>query len=157
MEVLQIQYDQSMFALTIFKEIKEAKTRFSQESVTILWKIANYKEVRVKLTNAHLFKLKSTVKDKIEATLKINEKDSQDQELPRELLLTIRQKKKKKKRNVFGSNMSKNIKLFKTQISKVIQSGWFLSSTIGDLDKTTSNVGKKAITDFGIPLAKDDF
>ena len=53
--------------------------------------------------------------------------------------------------------MSKNIKLFKTQISKVIQSGWFLSSTIGDLDKTTSNVGKKAITDFGIPLAKDDF
>ena len=36
MEMLQIQYDQSMFALTIFKEIKEAKTRFSQESVTIL-------------------------------------------------------------------------------------------------------------------------
>ena len=46
--------------------------------------------------------------------------------LPRELLLTTRQKIKS--RNAFNNNMSTDIKLSKTQISKIIQSGGFLGS-----------------------------
>ena len=42
-------------------------------------------------------------------------------DLPHELLLTTRQKKKL--RSAFNNNMSTDIKLCKAQISKIIQSG----------------------------------
>ena len=42
---------------------------------------------------------------------------------PHELILTTRQKTKL--RNVFENNLSTDIKLAKTQISKIIQSGEF--------------------------------
>ena len=45
-------------------------------------------------------------------------------DLPHELLLITRQKKKL--RNVFNNNMSTDIKLSKGQISKIIQSRGFL-------------------------------
>ena len=45
-------------------------------------------------------------------------------DLPHELLLTTRQKTKLG--NAFNSNMSTDLKLSKTQISKIIQSGGFL-------------------------------
>ena len=45
-------------------------------------------------------------------------------DLPHELLLTTRQKMKL--RNKFNNNMSVDIKLFKAQISKAIQSEGFL-------------------------------
>ena len=44
--------------------------------------------------------------------------------LPHELLITTR--KKKKVRNAFNNNMSTDLKLSKSQISKIIQSGGFL-------------------------------
>ena len=44
----------------------------------------------------------------------------EENNLPRELLLTTRQKTKA--RNGFGNNLSVDIKLSKTQISKIIQS-----------------------------------
>ena len=43
--------------------------------------------------------------------------------LPHELLLTIRQKRKI--RNAFNNNTSTNIRLSKVQINKTIQSGGF--------------------------------
>ena len=113
--------DESMFVLTILEKIKETKLKFSQGSVTVLSKIANYEEARVKLTNTQLNKLKFAAKSKTGATLRISKKDFQDEELPHELLLTTRQKTKII--NVFANNMSANVKLIKTQISKVIQSG----------------------------------
>ena len=51
-----------MFVLTILEKNKETRLKFSQGSVTVLSKIANYQEVRVKLTNTQLNKLKSTAK-----------------------------------------------------------------------------------------------
>ena len=50
----------------------------------------------------------------------MNIKMFEENNLPRELLLTTRQKTKA--RNGFGNNLSVDIKLSKTQISKIIQS-----------------------------------
>ena len=65
--------------------------------------------------------------------------------LPHELLLTTTQKTKL--RNVFKNNMSTDIKLSKTQISKIIQSGGFLGSL---LSKIACPLMKLAV-----PLAKN--
>ena len=51
--------------------------------------------------------------------------------LPHDLLLTTRQKKKL--RNAFENNMSTGIKLSKTQISKTIQTGGFLGSLLSKI------------------------
>ena len=67
---------------------------------------------------------------------------------PHELLLTTR--KRTKLRNEFENNMSTDIKLSKTQISKVIQSEGFLSKLRGPLLKTGLPLKKKLIK----PLAK---
>ena len=42
---------QSMFILTILGKIKKTKLIFSQGTVTVLYVVANYRKVRVKLTN----------------------------------------------------------------------------------------------------------
>ena len=52
-------------------------------------------------------------------------------DLPHELLLTIRQKTKL--RNAFNNNTSADLKLSKTQIVKIIQSGGFLGSLLSKL------------------------
>ena len=44
--------------------------------------MANYQEVRIKLTNTQLNKLKSAAKNKSGATLKATSKKFQDEELP---------------------------------------------------------------------------
>ena len=66
-------------------------------------------------------------------------------DLPHELLLTARQKKKL--RNVFNNNMSTDLKLSKAQIFKIIQSGGFLGSLLsklaGPLMKVAVPLGKK--------------
>ena len=49
------------------------------------------KEVRVKLTNTQLNKLKSAAKNKTGTILRLIKKNFDDEELPHELLLTIRQ------------------------------------------------------------------
>ena len=54
--------------------------------------------------------------------------------LPHELLLTTRQTTKL--RNAIENNMSTDIKLYKAQISKIIQSGEFLGKLLGPLLKT---------------------
>ena len=51
-----------MFVLTFLEKIKEIRLKFSQGSVTVLWKMVNYQEARVKLTNIQLNKKKSAVK-----------------------------------------------------------------------------------------------
>ena len=83
----------------------------------------NYQETRVKLTNTQLNKLKSAAKKKKKTgiILRINKKNIQDKEMPHELFLTTRQTTKI--RNAFSNNMSKDIRLSKAQISKIIQLG----------------------------------
>ena len=64
--------------------------------------------------------------------------------LPHELLLTTRQTTKL--RNAFEINMSTDIKLSKSQISKIIQSGGFLGSLLGKIAVPLMKVA--------VPLAK---
>ena len=72
--------------------------------------------------------------------------------LPHELLLTTRQKTKL--RNAFENNMSTDIKLSKTQISKIIQSGGFLGSLLskiaGPLMKVAVPLAKNILAPLGI-------
>ena len=93
--------------------------KFSQGSVAVLQKMVNYQEVKVKLRNKQLNKLKSAGKNKRETILRLNKKNFEDEELPHELFLTTRQTTKV--RNAFANNMSTDIKLSKAQTSKIIQ------------------------------------
>ena len=85
----------------------------------------NYEEARVELKNTQLKKLESAAKIKTETTLRITEKNFQDEELAHELFLTTRQANKII--NAFTNNTSPDIKLSKAQISKMIQSGRYFS------------------------------
>ena len=60
---------------------------------------------------------KTAVKNKTEATLRINLKMFNGSDLPHDLLLTTRQKTKQ--RNVLNNNMSTDLKLSKAKISKI--------------------------------------
>ena len=55
-------------------------------------------------------------------------------DFPHELLLTTRQKTKQ--RNAFNNNMSFDLKLSTSQISKIIRSEGFLGRLLGPLLKT---------------------
>ena len=66
--------------------------------------------------------------------------------MPHELFLTKRWETKI--RNAFANTVSTDIKLSKTQISKIIQSGVFLGSWLNKLDKNV-------LTDLAFPFARD--
>ena len=93
--------------------------------------MVEYNKVNVKLSDTQLKKLKTAVKNKTGTTLRINLKMFNGNNSPHELLLTTRQKTKL--RNVFNNNMSTDLKLSKTQISKIIQSWGFLGSLLRKL------------------------
>ena len=78
----------------------------------------------------------------IQEILRTNLEIFKGNDLPHELLLTTRQKTKL--RNAFN-NMSTDLKLSKTQIVKIIQSGGFLSKLLGSLLKTGLPVIKNVI------------
>ena len=86
--------------------------------------MVEYNKVNVKLSNTQLKKLKNAVKNKTGTTLRISSKMFNGSNLPYELLLTTRQKSKV--RNTFNNNMLTDLKLYKAQISKIIQSLGFL-------------------------------
>ena len=75
--------------------------------------------------------------------------------LPHELLLTTRQKKKL--RNALNNKMSTDIKLSKAQITKIIQSGEFLGSLLsklaGPLMKVAIPLAKNVLAPLGITAA----
>ena len=102
--------------------------------------------MRVELTNTELNKLKSAAKNKTMAILRLNKKIFKDEELPHELFLITRQTNKIRIRNAFSNNMSTNIKLSKAQIFRIIQS---CGSWVG-------NLGKKALTNIAMSLARDN-
>ena len=96
--------------------------------------MVEYSKVNVKLSDTQLKKLKTAVKDKTGTTLRMSLKMFNGNDLPHELLLTRRQKTKL--RNSFNNNVSTDLKLSKTQIFKIIQSGVFLGRLLGPLLKT---------------------
>ena len=109
--------------------------------------MANYQEARVEPTITQLDKLKYAVKNKTGTMLKINKKNFQDEELPHELFLTARQATKI--RNVLANSISTYIKLSKSQISKIIQSG-------GSFGSWLANLGQETLTNVAIPSARDN-
>ena len=105
--------------------------------------MANYQGARVKLTNTSLNKLKSAAKNKAGTILRLNKKNSEDEELSHDLFLTT--SRTTKITNDFANNMTSDIKLTKAQISKIIQLGGSFGSWLG-------NSGKKVLTKLVIPL-----
>ena len=88
--------------------------------------MVEYSNVNVKLSDTQLKKINTAVKNKTGTILRISLKMFNGNDLPHELLLTTRQKTKL--RNALNNNISTDLKLSKAQISKIIQSGWFLGS-----------------------------
>ena len=93
--------------------------------------MVEYNKANIKLLDSKLNKLKTAVKIQTGVTLRMNIKISNGNNLPHELSLTKRQTTEL--RNVIESNMSTDIKLSKTQISKIIQSVRLLGSILSKL------------------------
>ena len=106
--------------------------------------MTQYNSLNVKLSNSQLNKLKSSIKNETDVVLRIslnmvgNSNDNTN--FPHELLLTNRQVANILK--AFANHSSTDIKLSKTQLSKMIQSEGFLGRLLGPLLKT------------GLPLMK---
>ena len=118
--------------------------------------MVEYSKVNVKLSDTLLLKkLKTAFKKRTATTLRMNLKIFDENDLPHELLLTVRQKTKL--RNAFSNNMSTDLKLSKAQISKIIQSGGFLgpllSKLTGPLLEVTIALAKNVLAPLGITAA----
>ena len=100
--------------------------------------MTQHNNLKVKLSNLQLNKLKSGRKANTEVTLKIWSRvigDSSDKNnFPHKLLLTNRQVSRLCK--AFANNYSANIKLTKTQLHKIGQPKGFLGRLLGPLSKT---------------------
>ena len=98
--------------------------------------MTQYNSLNVKLSNSQLNKLKSAIKNETEVVLRLSSNiiDDNETNFPHKLLLTYRQVASLRKS--FASHSSADIKLSKTQLSKMIQSGGFLSRLLGPLLKT---------------------
>ena len=85
-----------------------------------------YNSLNVKLSNSQLDKLKSAEENETEVVLRLSSNTIGDDEtnIPHELLLTNRQVPNLRK--AFANYLSVEIKLSKSQISKMIQSERFL-------------------------------
>ena len=99
--------------------------------------MTQYNTLNVKLSNSELNKLKSGIKSGTKETLKISSNvvgDYNDENnFPHRLLLTNTEVSKLRK--TFANNSSVNIKLSKTQLHKIGQSGGFLGRFIEPLLK----------------------
>ena len=100
--------------------------------------MTQYNSLNVKLSNSQLNKLKSAIKNETNAFLRLSSNmiGNADDEtnFPHELLLTNRQVANLRK--AFDNNTSTDIKLSKTQLSKMIQLGGFLGRLLAPLLRT---------------------
>ena len=97
--------------------------------------MTQYNSLNVKLSNSQLNKLKSSIKNETDVVLRISSNmvsiSNDNTNFPHELLLTNRQAANIRK--AFANHSSIDIKLSKTQLSKMIQSGGFLGKLLGKL------------------------
>ena len=109
--------------------------------INIKWR--NTILLNVKLSNSQLNKLKSAIKNETEVVLRLSSNMISDDEtnFPHKLLLNNRQVTNL--REALADKSSTDIKISKTQISKMIQSGGFLGRLLGPLLKR------------GLPLKKN--
>ena len=116
--------------------------------------MTQYNSLNVKLSNSKLKKLKSSIKNETDVVLRISSNmvgDSNDNtNFPHELLLTNRQVANIHK--AFAKNTSTDIKLSKTQLSKMIQSGGFLGKLLGKLAGPLMKVAMPLVKNVLAPL-----
>ena len=118
--------------------------------------MTQYNSLNVKLSNSQLNKLKSAIKNETEVVLRLSSNmiDDNETNFPHKLLLTNRQVANLRK--AFANYLSTDIKLSKTQLSKIIQSGGSLGRILGLLLKTglplIKNVIKPLVKSVLIPL-----
>ena len=114
--------------------------------------MTQYNSLNVKLSKSQLNKLKSSIKNETDVVLRTSSNmvsnSNDNTNFPHELLLTNRQVANIRK--AFANHSSSDIKLSKTQLSKMIQSGGFLGKLLGPLLKTGLPLMKSVIK----PLAK---
>ena len=114
--------------------------------------MVEYSKVNVKLSDRQLKQLKTAVKNKTGATVRMSLKMLDGNDLPHELSLTGKQKTKL--RNAFNNNMPIDLKLSKAQISKIIQCEGFLGSLLsklaGPLMKVAAPLAKNIFAPLGI-------
>ena len=93
--------------------------------------MTQYNSLNVKLSSSKLNKLKSAIKNETEVVLRLswNMIGENETNFPHKLLLTNRQIANLCK--AFANYLSTNIKLSKTQLSKMIQLGGFLGKLLG--------------------------
>ena len=117
--------------------------------------MVKYSKVDCKLTNVQLNKFKKTVKSNEGATLRLGIRNFNKDKRPHELLLTTRQNTKL--RNAVNNNSATDIKLSKTQIQKLIQSGGFLGKLLnelaGPLMKVALPLAKSVLAPLGLTAA----
>ena len=120
--------------------------------------MSQYNSLNLKLLIPQLSKLKSAIKNETGMLLGLSSNvigNSNDEtNFPHKLLLTNRQVASLRK--PFANNSSADIKLSKTQLSKMIQSGGYLGRFLGSLIKTElplmENVTKPLSKSVLIPL-----
>ena len=98
--------------------------------------MTQYNSLNVKLSNSQLNKFKSAIKNETEVVLRLSSNTIGDDKtnFPPKLLLTNRQVSNLRK--AFANYSSADIKLSKTRLSKMIQSGGFFGRLIRPLLKT---------------------
>ena len=121
--------------------------------------MTQYNSLNVKLSNSQLNKLKSSIKNESDVVLRISSNmfsnSNDNTNFRHELLLTNRQVTNIRK--AFAKNISTDIKLSKTQLSKMIQSGGFLGNLLGKLAgplmKVAMPLAKNVLAPLGISAA----
>ena len=118
--------------------------------------MTQYNSLNVRLSNLQLNKFESAIKNETEVVLRLSSNMIGDNKtnFPHNLLLTNTHVSNLRK--AFANNSSADIKLSKTQLSKMIQSGGFVGKLLGPLLKTglplISNVIKLLAKIVLIPL-----
>ena len=115
--------------------------------------MTQYNSLNVKLSNSQLNKFKSAIKNENEVVLRLSSNMIGDNETNffHKLLLTNRQVSNLRK--AFSNHLSADIKLSKTQLYKMIQSGGFLGRLLGPLLKTGLPLISNVIKPFAKPFA----
>ena len=123
--------------------------------------MTQYNSLNVKLLNSQLNKLKSSIKNETDVVLRTssnmvsNSNDNTHELIPHELLLTNRQVANICK--AFANHSSIDIKLSKTQLSKMIQSGGFLGNLLdklaGPLMKVAMPLANNVLAPLGLSAA----
>ena len=105
--------------------------------------MTQYNSLNVKLSNSQLNKLKSAIKNETEVVLRLSLNTIDDKETNFFLKLLLTNRQVLNLRKAFANHSSTDIKLSKTQLSKMIQSVGFLGRLLDSLLKT------------GLPLLKN--